>query len=308
MNTKKILILEEVLGPFRKSKNEYLFFCPFCKHHKRKLSINLDKSVFKCWVCDTKGNASYIIRRFGSFENKHQWELLNQEIDMSSVESIFTCNKQAEEQLVELPVEYTCLAKQDLPYSAEEPLDYLKKRGILLQDILYYKIGYCDRGKYRKRIIIPSFNENGNCNYFTARAYNNNDWLPYKNPPVSKNIVFNDLLIDWDSPVTLVEGPFDALKITNSIPLLGSTLQETTKLFKKLVSKQPKIYIGLDRDAVAKSLKIICSMIEYGLEVYRLDTSNIEDIGAISRFKAEQLKETSLIMNTENIFDIYWSI
>ena len=303
---KKQNILENIFGNPYKARDELLFYCPFCKHHKKKLSVNIEKSVMKCWACGTKGSISYLIKRFGTTEDKHQWELLNQEIDMSPIETMFEVKETVEEQIIELPKEYYCLARKDQPYSAREPLSYLMSRGISSADILYYKIGYCDIGKYRKRIIIPSFDENGNCNYFSARTYGK-DWLKYKNPPATKNIIFNDLLIDWDSSITLVEGAFDAIKIKNSIPILGSTLNENTKLFKKIAIKQPKVYLGLDKDALTKSLQMIFSMLQYGIEVYFLDTTGIDDIGSVSKYEAEKLKENSLPMNTENIFNIYWS-
>jgi len=303
---KKENILQDVLGNSYKTRDELLFHCPFCKHHKKKLSVNLDKSVFKCWVCDTKGGISYLVKRFGTINNRHDWELLNQEIDMSSVETMFAENNDETKQVVDLPKQYLCLARRDLPYSAKEALSYLMSRGIPKSDILYYKMGYCDTGKYRKRIIIPSFDENGDCNYFSARTYGT-DWLKYKNPPSTKNIIFNDLLVDWDSPITLVEGAFDAIKIKNSIPILGSTLNENTKLFKKIATKQPKVYLGLDKDALTKSLQMIFSMLEYGIDVYFLDTTKIDDIGSITKLEAERLKENSKPMNTENIFNIYWS-
>ena len=305
MNTKKILILKDTLGSFYKSKNEHLFFCPFCKHHKKKMSVNVNRNVFKCWVCDTKGGISYLIKRFGTQENQYQWELLNQEIDMSSAETMFDQKIEEVKQTVALPNEYVCLAKKGLSHSALEPFAYLVSRGVSRRDILYFKIGYCETGPYRKRIIIPSFNEDGNCDYFIARTYGT-DWLKYKNPPVAKNIIFNDLLIDWESPITLVEGMFDALKVRNAIPILGSTLRQDTKLFKKLVAKQPKIYIGLDQDVLTKSLKVISTMIEYGLEVYRLDTSEIEDIGSVTKQEAESLKENSTLMNVENMLKVHW--
>jgi hypothetical protein len=113
-------------------------------------------------------------------------------------------------------------------------------------------------------------------------------------------------LIDWKNPVTIVEGVFDAIKIDNSIPLLGSTMMENSILFQRIAMEQPKIYIGLDHDALYKSLNIITSMIQYGLEVYLLNTTQIEDIGSISKYEAERLKEDAKIMNTENIFDICW--
>jgi len=299
-------ILTEVLGSGYNSKDETLYHCPFCKHHKKKLSVNVTKGFFKCWVCDTKGAISYLIKRFGTIDDRHDWALLDQEVDFSTMDLIFN---QQEEKLppVSLPPEYMCLAKKGLPPSANEAISYLWSRGIGQKDILYHKIGFCLTGKYKKRIIIPSFDDEGNCNYFTARSYSG-DWLSYKNPPASKNIIFNDLLINWDEPITLVEGPFDSIKMKNSIPILGSTLKETTKLFKKIVEKQTKVYIGLDEDALNKSMKIISLLLEYGLDVYKLDTSDIEDIGSITKTEAEDLKQEASQIDLESIFNIYWSM
>jgi hypothetical protein len=299
-------ILREVLGSGYDSRDETLYHCPFCKHHKKKLSVNVTKGFFKCWVCDTKGAISYLIKRFGSIDDRHDWALLDQEVDFSTMDLIFN---QPEEKLppVNLPPEYICLAKKGLPPAANDAISYLWSRGIGQKDILYHKIGFCLTGKYKKRIIIPSFDDEGNCNYFTARSYSG-DWLSYKNPPASKNIIFNDLLINWDEPITLVEGPFDSIKIKNSIPILGSTLKETTKLFKKIVEKQTKVYIGLDEDALNKSMKIISLLLEYGLDVYKLDTSDIEDIGSITKTEAEDLKQEASQIDLESIFNIYWSM
>ena len=299
-------ILREVLGSGYDSRDETLYHCPFCKHHKKKLSVNVTKGFFKCWVCDTKGAISYLIKRFGSIDDRHDWALLDQEVDFSTMDLIFN---QPEEKLppVDLPSEYMCLAKKGLPPAANEAISYLWSRGIGQKDILYHKIGFCLTGKYKKRIIIPSFDDEGNCNYFTARSYSG-DWLSYKNPPASKNIIFNDLLIDWNEPITLVEGPFDSIKMKNSIPILGSTLKETTKLFKKIVEKQTKVYIGLDEDALNKSMKIISLLLEYGLDVYKLDTSDIEDIGSITKTEAEELKQEASQIDLESIFNIYWSM
>ena len=211
-------ILREVLGSGYDSRDETLYHCPFCKHHKKKLSVNVTKGFFKCWVCDTKGAISYLIKRFGTIDDRHDWALLDQEVDFSTMDLIFN---QPEEKLppVNLPSEYMCLAKKGLPSAANEAISYLWSRGIGQKDILYHKIGFCLTGKYKKRIIIPSFDDEGNCNYFTARSYSG-DWLSYKNPPASKNIIFNDLLIDWNKPITLVEGPFDSIKMKNSILIL----------------------------------------------------------------------------------------
>ena len=57
--------------------------------------------------------------------------------------------------------------------------------------------------------------------------------MKYLNPPVSKNVVFNELYVDWDEAVVIVEGVFDAITVgQNGIPILGSSLREESKLFK----------------------------------------------------------------------------
>ena len=89
-------ILREVLGSGYDSRDETLYHCPFCKHHKKKLSVNVTKGFFKCWVCDTKGAISYLIKRFGSIDDRHDWALLEQEVDFSTMDLIFN---QPEEKL-----------------------------------------------------------------------------------------------------------------------------------------------------------------------------------------------------------------
>ena len=40
-------------------------------------------------------------------------------------------------------------------------------------DILKYNIGYCDDGLYSNRIIIPSYDSDGQLNFFVGRAFFN---------------------------------------------------------------------------------------------------------------------------------------
>lgn len=51
--------------------------------------------------------------------------------------------------------------------------------------------------------------------------------MKYKNPPAPKDTVIFDLYINWNMPVILCEGVFDAIAIKrNAIPLLGKTVQD----------------------------------------------------------------------------------
>ena len=263
----------------------------------------MTSNVYKCWVCDSKGKSiQYLLKRFASRQAFKEWQLLEEKVDMSLMDTLFD-EPVPEESILDLPSEFICLANPNLPLTAKKPLNYLKKRGIIERDIKYFKIGFCEEGDYKNRIVIPSFNEEGCCNYFIARTYTKN-WLTYKNPQASKDIIFNDLLTNWNEPVTIVEGIFDAIKAPNAIPLLGSTLNKKSKLFCKLAERARQVYLALDKDALHKSFRIIKDLLEYGVEVYNIDTSKIDDIGSISQAEALELRKTALPMTFENYIDM----
>jgi DNA primase len=86
-------------------------------------------------------------------------------------------------------------------------MNYLPTARITKQDIVWWKMGYCTKGEYEGRIIIPSFDDEGDLSYFVSRSYDKKSFYPkYKNPPASRNIIFNDLFVDWSSDIILVEG------------------------------------------------------------------------------------------------------
>jgi DNA primase len=302
MDSEKIEILEEILGNFYRSTEELLFACPFCNHHKKKMSVNISKNSYKCWVCDTSGrNIFYLVKRFGNYNHRKAWSSFFEVVDISEFDNLFEVQEEKEfAQRINLPNEYLCLANKNLPSTSREALKYLKKRGLNDYDILRWKIGYCDSGEYKNRIIIPSFNLDGHCDYFIARTYRQ-DWLKYKNPPASKNIVFNELWVDWDKPVVLVEGAFDAINADNSIPLLGSTLSPHSRLFKALLTHSNEVYMALDQDAEKKALNIVNVLNSYGVDVYKINTSGYEDVGSMAKEEFEAKKSAAVLFDESTL-------
>jgi len=301
MHFDKLRILEEILGNNYRSNDEHLFFCPFCKHHKRKMSINISKNTYKCWICDSRGKSIYtLVRKFGNHFQKQKWQSFEESVDISDFDNIFEEKEEETIQRISLPKEFISLANKNLSLTANAPLNYLRKRGINSADILKWKIGYCEDGEYRNRIIVPSFNRDGNCNYFVARTWTK-DWLKYKNPPASKNVVFNELMINWDEPIVLVEGIFDAIIADNSIPLLGSTLSAHSRLFKAILTHSKQIYVALDQDAEKKALSIISALISHGIEIYKIDTSNYEDVGEMTKEEFKEKKESATAFDSNTL-------
>ena len=292
-------MLKEVLGLSYRSGEEYLFACPFCDHHKNKLSINLKKNKFKCWVCDTSGNSLlYLFKRFGNVQQLTEWKKLNNITDFSEVgnklDHLFDKPEEKILPKLRLPKEFISLTKRGLPLSCIGAKSYLKKRRIDKKDTLYWKIGYCSKGQYAGRLIIPSFDMKGNVNYFIARSYTG-DWKKYLNPDVSKSeIIFNELYVDFAKPITLVEGAFDAIVAgENSVPILGSTLREGSRLFQKIIQNNSTVYVALDPDATSKSNAIIEKFLRYGLKVYIINISGFKDVGEMTKEEFETRKENA---------------
>ena len=77
--------------------------------------------------------------------------------------------------------------------------------------------------------------------------------------------------IDWDEPIVLVEGVFDAIAAgENAIPILGSTLREQSRLFQAIAIHDTPVYMALDHDAEKKAEWIIKSLLKYDLEVFKV--------------------------------------
>ena len=293
--SEKLKLLKNALGSCWSNGTEHLFQCPKCKHHKKKMSVNIEKDVFKCWICDYSGTKiSPLIRRYAP-SYYADWRSLAGEVDLSKYDTIFAEHVPEPPQIIDLPENFQTLTGKKTRLK-RRALEYLYSRGFTDKDILTWKIGFCDYGEYQGRVIIPSFDEAGNVSFFVARSYTD-DWMKYKNPKVSKDIIFNDLNIDWDSDILLVEGVFDAMKCNNAIPLLGSTLRENSKLFQKICQKKPDIYLALDADAKNKEFWIARKLKEYGIKVLSVDVSGYSDLGEMPSSVAKERKQNADIVS-----------
>jgi len=297
-DTKKIEILKEILGDYYVSGNEKLFFCPKCKHHKKKLSVNLEKDKFKCWICDASGKSiRRLVQRYGNYVQQKTWNELSGVVEITEYEKIFLAEQNIEEKSdpISLPAEFQTLCNRDVGLSSLPARRYLKDRGLTREDILFWKIGYAVSGEYSGRVIVPSFNLDGKVDYFIARTYEN-DWKRYMNPQTPKDIIFNELYVDWNSDITIVEGVFDAIKAKNAIPILGSTLREGSRLFRELIRRDPAIYIALDPDAEKKADKLINTLLSYDAEVYKIEIPIGKDVGDMSHEEFLERKKVAIRM------------
>ena len=249
-----INILDDVLGPGTSMKgDEQAHYCPFCHHHKKKLQINIQTQKWHCWVCDSKGKRiQSLLRRLhvDSHKLKKIYEIYGDDY------VVYSNNTEDEKVELRLPNEFRSLLEEPkgLNPTFRKVKEYARKRGITQGDIKRYNIGYCDSGHYANRIIIPSYDSDNRLNYFIARSVFDEEKFKYKNPPVSKNVIMFENQINWQEPITLVEGVFDAMAVKrNAIPLLGKFIPKTLNdtIYKKEVKS---INILLDEDAQDQAL------------------------------------------------------
>ena len=295
----KYKIVTKVLGRSYESGSEHLFFCPYCKHHKRKLSVNIERDVYKCWICDARGRTiRRLIRRFGNFTLLQEWDAISGKVNLDEFESLFEEEEPEPEQVLEMPEGFRTLTSKTIPLTARPAKAYLRSRGITKNDLLRWKIGYTSVGPYADRIIVPSYNMSGELNYFVARTYKDS-YKKYMNPPASRDICFNELFVDWDSDLVIVEGIFDAIVAGNAVPILGSSLRKDSRLIKRIVENDTPVYIALDADAEKKAAKIIKTMLNFDIELYKIDVRDCEDVGSLTKEEFARRKEKAVFIDAD---------
>ena len=303
-NPTKIDILKNILGRyFNESQDQKLFHCPKCGHHKKKLSVNISKNMFKCWVCEWSGRDIYsLVKRFGSYNDKKNWRQLTNKVEVQNFYETLFGQQEQEQQNIALPEGFISLANKKLPSTSLYALNYLFSRGLTKKDIIRWKIGYTSEGDYEGRIIIPSFDIAGKLNYFIARAYDGH-WKRYKNPKNKRDIIFNEINLNIKQDVILVEGVFDAIKAgQNSVPLLGSTLNEKSKIFDLIISNNLSVYLALDKDAKRKTNKIIDSLLRHDVNTYLIDLGNYSDVGEMTHKKFLTAKSNAKQITQDQFF------
>ena len=262
-------LLESVLGKSKSARGgeEAVFHCPSCNHHKKKLTLNLSTQKFQCWVCGYKGHRAFKLLKQVSASPK-AYEILK------DIDSQYTFKKSIKQQIptesLRFPQGVTPIMSSSAILS-KHALHYLNQRGITKQDVVKYNLHYCEQGDLRNMVVIPSYDKDGFLNYYVGRSFDKNAYIKHKLASSTKDIIGFEMYINWDLPVILCEGAFDAMAIKrNAIPLFGKRISDS--LMKKIIeSNVEKIYLALDEDALKDAFKHAETFLSYGKKVYLIE-------------------------------------
>lgn len=304
-NLKLLQLLESVLGKGKSTSGDNIaFFSPFVSHYKPKLEINIHtnhagENHWHCWISDKKGRS--IASLFKQLNlPKERFEQLNRIIESAKYRNV---KSEIKTTAVQIPAEYAPLwIKKNTP-DYRNAVHYLTQRGVTIFDMLKYRIGYCETGEYSGKIIIPSYDAQGQLNYFVSRAFYKADKQKHKNPKISKDIIGFEMTINWAEPIVLCEGAFDAIAVKrNAIPLFGKIIQPA--LQKKIIEERVKnIYICLDADALKNALSIAERFMAEGLNVYFVELQN-EDASELGFHQITEIIENTDLLTFERVMEL----
>lgn len=322
-----VVLGESKQGGYISGCMQYQWNCPNCAAEKGGVDgkYNLETSFvlgkFHCWACDTKGNLSYLIGKYGNStllkEYQEEIKAINESrlYDLSSFMDTMNGNVQNDGKVLKLPKTFT---KIDISTLKNKKLKaYLEKRRITQDIIDKFNIGYTqwDGEDYsmRNRIVVPSYDNDGFLNYWVSRDFTGYEKrIKYKNCDADKKeIVFQESLINYNADIVLVEGTIDAIYYPNSISMLGKFLLRDSELFRSLYNKaNANIIICLDGDTTIEETKRIYNMLNIGRlrgKIKYITLNEYKDFGEIYENKgkkglidavksAKQFSEIDLLM------------
>lgn len=222
--------------------------------------------VWHCWVCGEKGRTpTSLLRKVHASQEQ-----------IAEMRSYYPDGKgeklEKSYETVQLPKEFQTLVGKSTKLGFRQAKAYLLSRGITEEDILKYNIGYCEAGKYRNSVIVPSYNKAGQINYFISRSFEKEPGRKYNAPSCNKNeLIGLEYYINWKCPVILCEGIFDAIALKrNAVPLFGKSIPKS--LMMKLVENDVKtVYLALDNDALKEAIEYSQQLLNLGKDVYLIE-------------------------------------
>lgn len=276
---------ESKQGVYDKDVFQYQFSCPRCidecgdsEKMKYHLDVNIKEGVFKCWKCSSKhdemqGKLGKLIKMYGGAELYKRYK---KEIHSIKDAHLYELNDFSGLTISYEPNTYVRLPKTfkrvNISVCRDKRLtDYLEKRKITQDVIDKYTIGCTtweeEDYSMRNRLIIPSYDEFGDLNYYIGRDFTGKSKLRYKNCDADKKeIIFQESLVCWDSTIYLCEGVFDAMRFpSNGISMLGKGLTTDCVLYKKIMERaNADVVIVLDGDTCETETKRIYRILNMG--------------------------------------------
>jgi len=283
------------------SNGEIRLCCPYCEHvridkspEKRKdtkfhLYINIEKDLFNCYRCGTKGKASklfpfiemYKVSNATTGELKHLLEAVDHKVTSLHYFNI-----------------------DELSYPVKNGLEayrYLTEyRGFSPETVSHYdmRVGL---GRLEGRVVVPFYNADRRCVYYSARSYTST--LPkYLNPKENKShVIFNiDFVPSQEVPI-ICEGVFSAISAgKTALALLGKFLSLTQ--LHLIARKYRVVKLALDGDvSMEQKMTYQQKFLNLGVSCGIVNLPREHDPESVGREKFQELVSCTTIVSNDDV-------
>jgi hypothetical protein len=229
--------------------------CPDCGSGG-KFGVNIEMDRTNCFKC---GYRPKPIRLLMKLENLRTYTEVFKYL--KTFESVDFIERKAEPLVTKqthLPEGFKLLSLGD-SFTAKLARKYMRKRGYKIMSLTMKGIGYCTKGKFATRIIIPYY-KNGQLIYFNAREFINTG-LRHMNPDIEEfnvgksMVTYNSDALYIYKTTYLVESATNALTMGDKAWAIGGKLPSEYQMSDCLRSPCKGIIIILDPDAYWEALK-----------------------------------------------------
>lgn len=283
--------------------------CPFCEHirldkplnqrpdRKFHLHLNTERDTFICFRCNTTGRASRLLPNLDFFRMpspESAKDLLNSILRVSDAtlpqpEHIFDLNE----------ISYPMIPTT----RAWEYLTSYRKLSPEVVDYYGIRVGF---RRLEGRVIVPNWNADGQCNYYSSRTYTAQT-PKYMNPRENRSgTVFHIDRIQGDT-VILCEGVFSAIAAgPTAVAILGKFI--SARQYHLIASKFKTVYIALDGDVpVATKIDIQIKFLALGISCGVINLPKDHDPDSVGSEEFSRLLSTSRVFHSHEVSPKFWA-
>lgn len=276
-----------LLEQFKRSGDSLSGPCPIHKGSSpTQFRVSVSKNIWNCFSqCKSGGNTLDFIAKmenasiYAAALKAIEWFHLDPEVMASHADEAKEQESEAAKSDTASPPTPTakkavvalekCTPNTPLKFrldKLERSHPYLSQRGLTLETIVDFGIGFCGKGMMAERIAIPIHNPEGNVVAYAGRfpGEANRDTPKYKLPQGFRKSLelFNiDRAIKepGEKPLVIVEGFFDAMKLHQHgcrkvVALMGSTLSGAQEeLIRTHTDRRSQVIVMLDEDEAGRA-------------------------------------------------------
>lgn len=277
--------------------------CPHCGK-EGKFGIHVEDNRSNCFVCGTRMNLKTLVKTVHQLKTDREFYTI---LDKYRGFKIHIDRPNREEPIPKdigddiLPEGFRLLGTGN-SILEQNALKQMKARGYSKSRLWALGVGYCPKGRFKHRVIIPYY-EGGKVVYFNARAVSKAAPAKYLNPDeleagIGKgHVMYNiDALRVYDK-IWVFEGVLNALTVGSRGINIGGKKPSPWQLGEMIKSQAKKFVIALDDDAYYEAIELALQLTTVGKLVKILHFPEGKDANDIGRKATLKLEKQAHYMN-----------